>query len=268
MYAGLRVLVVGTKASGSDLAREIASHCPATTVHVSDRSLPASHSSTTTASANLHHHPAIQMLTPTGVVFTNAPTPIPIDAILYCTGYAYSFPFLTAPTHVSPSGRHVRPLFKHLFSIPDASLAFLGLPYTVIPFPLMEMQAQWIAAVWLGEAPLPSREEQEAWLAADLSAKAAADSGRDGDNDTRYHFLGPAQWALYEEMICEAGVDVERRSRYVRFLREVWEHVGKTRPTVPGAVDAYRDNVYTVDWDTLEWTVSGPHETLESAVTE
>ena len=37
---------------------------------------------------------------------------------------------------------HVRPLHDHIFCIEDPSLAFVGLPWKVVPFPLFELQAR------------------------------------------------------------------------------------------------------------------------------
>lgn len=57
------------------------------------------------------------------------------------------------PGHTYNSKWHVYPLAKHIFPIQDdfrpTSLAFIGLPSRVIPFPLMEIQAATVLHVAL-----------------------------------------------------------------------------------------------------------------------
>ena len=51
----------------------------------------------------------------------------------------------------------VGPLYQHVFSPTHPTLSFLGLVWQVIPFPLMELQAKWVARVLAGRSHLPSR---------------------------------------------------------------------------------------------------------------
>ena len=61
-----------------------------------------------------------------------------------CTGYDYHLDFINAPG-LNSHGKKVTPLYHHLFFAKDPSLTFVGLPYKIVPFPLMEHQARWIA---------------------------------------------------------------------------------------------------------------------------
>lgn len=55
-----------------------------------------------------------------------------IDVLLFCTGYSYDFPFLPADCGVAVhDSKQVAPLFEHVFSITDPTLAFVGLPWKV-----------------------------------------------------------------------------------------------------------------------------------------
>lgn len=51
----------------------------------------------------------------------------------------------------------VEPLYQHVICTTHASLSFIGLPWQVIPFPLMELQSKWVARVLSGHSQLPSR---------------------------------------------------------------------------------------------------------------
>ena len=58
-------------------------------------------------------------------------------------------------------------LYKFTFHPELAGLAFLGLYDLIGPyFPVVELQARWIAYVWSGIRPAPSRGEMEAGLTA------------------------------------------------------------------------------------------------------
>ena len=54
------------------------------------------------------------------------------EAVILATGYHYNFPFLTPECGVSVENRVVQPLYKHLISIANPSLSFIGLPVQVL----------------------------------------------------------------------------------------------------------------------------------------
>ncbi|KAJ3297278.1 hypothetical protein HDU79_004160 [Rhizoclosmatium sp. JEL0117] len=243
LFTAKRVLIIGSKSSGTDTAREISHH--AQSVYVSDRSLPPE-TPTLTHSNNIHHLPAVSHISNSTIHFQNGTT-TEIDEILWCTGYFYDFPFLSSR---SPS-RRVDNLYHHLFSIDDNSMAFLGLPYTVIPFPLMRLQAEWLASVWTNSVALPSLNDQKDWLKQDLESKQSDLEG--------YHFWGPQQWSYFRMMAREAGILSEEWEDWMTVAAEIWEHVGKSRPKVPGGADTYRRNQYRIHgprkWSVLEESV-------------
>ena len=54
------------------------------------------------------------------------------EAVILATGYHYTFPFLAPDCGVKVQNRVVQPLYKHLISIANPSLAFVGLPVQVL----------------------------------------------------------------------------------------------------------------------------------------
>ena len=54
------------------------------------------------------------------------------EAVILATGYHYNFPFLAPECGVKVENRVVQPLYKHLISIANPSLAFVGLPVQVL----------------------------------------------------------------------------------------------------------------------------------------
>lgn len=91
----------------------------------------------------------------------------PVDALLLCTGYRYQFPFL-APGLVDVDDNWVRPLWQDLLHVHHPTLAFIGIPFRVVPFPLFDVQANWFAALLSGAVALPDA----ATLAADSERRA------------------------------------------------------------------------------------------------
>jgi hypothetical protein len=95
-----------------------------------------------------------------------------IHAVILCTGYHITFPFLsdyhedeTSPAEASDTvlvtdGMQVHNLHKDIFYIPDPTLAFVGVPFYTATFTLFEFQAIAVAAVFGGNANLPEQSKQ------------------------------------------------------------------------------------------------------------
>lgn len=112
-----------------------------------------------------------------------------IDAIVYCTGYLYAYPFLRSlEPPVVTTGRRVRGLYKSIFHIAHPTLAFPALDQKVIPFPLSEAQGAVIAKVWSNNLVLPDQTEMVAW-----EKKKVEELG----DTTNFHVLGYPKDADY-----------------------------------------------------------------------
>ena len=62
-----------------------------------------------------------------------------IDVFLFCTGYKYSFPFLDENCGIQVDSNYVTPLYKHFINIEHPSMCIVGIPTTVVPFPMFHM---------------------------------------------------------------------------------------------------------------------------------
>jgi dimethylaniline monooxygenase (N-oxide forming) len=83
-----------------------------------------------------------------------------IDAAVFATGYELHLPFLDEDIrrHIGADGNHVD-LYCHTFHPDLPNLGFIGLYVQIGPdFPVLELQARWLAMVWSGVKPLPSHE--------------------------------------------------------------------------------------------------------------
>ncbi|KAG7361049.1 dimethylaniline monooxygenase [Nitzschia inconspicua] len=263
-FIGQSVLCIGGRASGSDLARELSFH--AKEVFLSDTTC-----SEVTKVVDSDNDTQVTWVPKTvavrkdgSVQFDNeCPLhPIP-DTIIFCSGYDYSFPFLNEKSNIElqvvPGERRVSPLYKQLWHAKFPNLALVGLPHSVVPFPLMEFQSEAVWAQWQ-KCTLPNVEERLREARADANSGGAANKGRVVDT----HFLGDAQWDYCREMARFAGLydskkTAESTEAYIRMNRALYDYAGQARKSVlPGGPDTYRSLIFTRDQSQTKFDVVDP----------
>lgn len=169
-FADQKVLIVGYAASGRDIAAQVATYSQ-TPLIVSRRSSSLADQDTMTVKFAPEIVEFLLSSSPkTAVRFRNGQIETNLDAVIFCTGYLYSYPFLSALLPpVIGTGERVQHLYQHVFSIDHPSLAFVGLPKPIIPFPTCESQAAAIARVWSNRLQLPSASAMCKWEKAVLA---------------------------------------------------------------------------------------------------
>jgi cation diffusion facilitator CzcD-associated flavoprotein CzcO len=181
-----KVIVVGSAASGLDIGTQISQVSQKPMLNSVRTSSPLK-----LGQENKEEVPPIAeyIVESRAVRFEDGRVEADIDAIVYCTGYLYSFLFFKAldPPLVD-TGRRVRGLYKQLFNINHPTLAFTALSQKIIPFPVAEAQGSVIAKVWAGKLELPPAEEMREW-----ERKRVEELG-DG---TAFHVLGYPKDAEY-----------------------------------------------------------------------
>jgi len=158
-FLNQKVIVVGSGASGLDIGTQISHVCRKPLLNSVKTSSPLKLGQENKEEVS----PIVEFLVKErGVRFEDGRVEKDIDAIIYCTGYLYSYPFLK---HLDPpvvtDGRRVRGLHKQVFHITHPTLAFTALSQKVIPFPLSEVQGAAISKVWADKLDLPGKEEME-----------------------------------------------------------------------------------------------------------
>ncbi|KAF6791657.1 thiol-specific monooxygenase [Colletotrichum sojae] len=184
-FAGQKVIVVGNGPSGLDIARQISP--------LADKVFLSVHHPTPPDKVDhigvVEVPEIVEFLPDTkAVVFSDGHVEEGISAVIYCTGFFFSFPFL--PEFLKPkllaTGKGVRGLYQHLFLIDHPTLAFAGLLVKTVPWPLTETQAAVLGAVWSNGLKLPPVKEQEEWELAlfkrrgDWNYHVLLDDGDDG----------------------------------------------------------------------------------------
>ncbi|KAJ1343714.1 hypothetical protein BSLG_001695 [Batrachochytrium salamandrivorans] len=91
-------------------------------------------------------------------------TSVPIDTVVFCTGYEIGYPFLDAKSIVGlhDPGSNVVELYKFVWPVYHDNIAFIGLfqPLGAI-IPGSELQSRWVARLWTGKCRgLPGRVQR------------------------------------------------------------------------------------------------------------
>ncbi|KAK3111237.1 monooxygenase [Teratosphaeriaceae sp. CCFEE 6253] len=160
--AGKKVIVVGNSASGIDIGGQIQQFCqpPMLLSSKSESFLVNAASSTKVDKPPIAEY----IVKDRSIRFEDGTIESGVDAVLYCTGYFYSFPFLESlDPPLTTTGEKVKNLYQHIFYQPHPTLAFPVLNQKVIPFPLAEAQSAVISRVFSGRLTLPLEDEMKAW---------------------------------------------------------------------------------------------------------
>lgn len=81
------------------------------------------------------------------------------DTIFYCTGYKYSFPFLSINAGIYVEDNWVQMLYKQCINIRNPTMALIGLPFYVCAAQMMDLQARFVFSYFYGKNQLPSEKE-------------------------------------------------------------------------------------------------------------
>jgi hypothetical protein len=167
--SGSSLLVVGGGLSGRDVSTELASLPSTSVVYRSTTEPPLD----PPRNSKVQYRSRLVEFLPfdgegRGKVRYEDGTEDEVDSCILATGYMMIFPFLSdslmqaslPPTPIPPipkdklysSTYHIFPLLKHLFPVtdkyPPTSLVFLGLPFRVSRFPLVEAQSHAMVKLW------------------------------------------------------------------------------------------------------------------------
>jgi thioredoxin reductase len=203
-YKDKRVLVLGAGPSGLDISQQI--HTVAAKVFLSHKSRTA-----LSVVEGLRQKPLVIKLDGNRAFFEDG-TSEEVDDVLFCTGYNYSFPFLSGACGVKVEDNYVHPLYKQIISVENPTLAFIGVPFIVCPFPLFDIQVRLFLAILNGHFKLPSKQEMLSELDQELRKKTGAPV-------RKYHLLEVDQGSYFEDLAKTAGIKRKPPVIHKLFLR-------------------------------------------------
>jgi dimethylaniline monooxygenase (N-oxide forming) len=196
IFKDQKVLVIGGGSSGTDLAQEISKKAQ----HVFWSHHLRSH--VDLKMANITQKPDVKQFTANGVFFQDGSF-VEITAVLFCTGYDFTFPFLSVDSQVSCYDNYVQPLYKHCLNINRPTLALIGLLFLNCPFQTFDLQLRFCLRFMTGDRTLPTREEMLADTEKDMSERWAR-----GVSMRKAHSLGEGvQERYYEDLAITADIE-------------------------------------------------------------
>ncbi len=196
-FAGMQVAIVGTASSGADLSQEIAVAAERVYWCGSEK---AARLKKTEHLKNVTSCGPIRSLIDDGRIELEDRTLIgPVDSLVFATGYHYRFRFLSEEL-IRVRDNWVTPLYQDLLCITQPTLALIGLPFKIIPFPIFQIQARWFARMLNGEFDLPTVSRMHE--AKDARAEQLRSAGILQRN---YHALDNEQYDYYDRLAQECG---------------------------------------------------------------
>lgn len=216
-FSGQTALVLGARASGIDISHELCT--VAAQVFLSHRQS----SMTFPLPQNLHQTPPIHSIQQDGTVLLEGGRVVNPDVLLLCTGYNFSFPFLSeAELGIRLEPQFVGPLYRQLLPPSFPSIFFIGICQQICPFPHFHCQVQYCLSVLEGTVVLPSVEDME-----HASLSWVEDRLRRGVPQRHLLRLEREQWGYCHALACAANVNPINpvvRSLYEEVWRQRREH--------------------------------------------
>ncbi|KAK8725296.1 hypothetical protein OTU49_010801 [Cherax quadricarinatus] len=188
-YKGCTVVVLGAAASGLDIALELSTVAKEVLLsHNHPTPIPSE------LPPNVRQVRGVESALENGFVFGDGSS-AEADVILYCTGYLFSFPFLSKECGITIEENVVKPLYKHIINTKYPSMAFIGIPFLVCPFPLFDFQVQFFLKTVSGAVALPSKREMDDDIQNDFKDLCSKDL------PVRYfHKLAALQWSYNNDL--------------------------------------------------------------------
>lgn len=130
-----KVLIIGAGPSGIDITRDLSTkaelvgfshHLPRTVENVYD--------------SNVTQFPDVAQILEDGKIHFYNGEVVEFDTIIYCTGYKYTYNFLSPECQIHVEENHVKDLYKHIININHPTMYLIGIPFTTIIVPLFDLQ--------------------------------------------------------------------------------------------------------------------------------
>nr|XP_006627556.1 PREDICTED: flavin-containing monooxygenase FMO GS-OX-like 4 [Lepisosteus oculatus] len=194
--AGKSVVLLGAGLSGLDIAVELSKVDAQVTLSHGNRPL------TCRLPPGVRQAPSVEKVLPDGALqFRDGELARP-EVFLLCTGYNFTYPFLAAAPELGlrVQDHLVTPLYKFLLHPAYPSLFIVGICRAICPFPHFHCQTQYVLSVLDGSCPLPSREEMEREMTAEIESRR-----RRGIATRHILKLDSEQWDYNDELAQLAG---------------------------------------------------------------
>lgn len=197
IYADKRVVLLGGRSSGTDIALDVA--LVASHVRLSHRTsrlpdpLPTNFSQSDCISRYNEDGETIEFMDG---------SKMKADAVIYCTGYHYDFPFLSDKCDVTVNQKRITWLYNHIINAKHPTMAFIGICARNAPLPQFHCQAQYAISVIFGDNKLPTSEEMMQEIEIDYQNRL-----NKGMQHREAHVMEDLQWPYNNYLADLAKVD-------------------------------------------------------------
>ncbi|XP_062572743.1 flavin-containing monooxygenase 5-like [Saccostrea cucullata] len=215
-FDGLRVAILGCHFSGEDISMHVSKF--AKKVFACHRRDPEEFPPS--FPKDIEQRPPFVRMTRDSVVFPDGSSE-KVDAVIFCTGYRYSFPFFKEDI-ITIKDERIQPIYKHMVHIEYQNLIFLGIPRQLTYFPHYYGMAKLAVLILAGKAKLPTKEKMRADSEADFQSRL-----KDGKPPSFAHYMG----------------DIDRQFRYNKELAK-WGGFDPLPPVVQMIWDDVMDERY------------------------
>ncbi|KAL8898414.1 MAG: hypothetical protein Q9207_006709 [Kuettlingeria erythrocarpa] len=200
-----KVVIVGYSSSGEDIGDRIESVCSSPLLV----SLKSTNKTAQLAGKQLVSEIAEFLVEDRAIRFSDGRLETNVDHVVFCTGYSYSYPFLSSLPAFS-DGFGNQDAWQHIFYIPRPTLAFVLLPLRVNAFPFSESQSALIARIWSNRLILPDKRRMEEWMTRRVAERGSGKSfhkfGYPADADYMDEMLGLCMQATRKEGLVNSGL--------------------------------------------------------------
>lgn len=202
-FRGENILIIGAGASGFDFTIDLSKVARKITwSHHITSDHPILKPPRTDYMSNVQQKPDVRQITSSGAVFVDG-TSEDFTAIIYCTGYKYSFPFLSADCGIKSDKNYVRPLYKQCVNINLPTMGIIGLPSITCYNQLFDLQIRFFLTFMTGRKKIPSYEEMLEDRKNDLEMRKKL-----GMTKKKSHLFGPAlEEAYFVDLAATAEIE-------------------------------------------------------------
>ncbi|XP_018577223.1 flavin-containing monooxygenase FMO GS-OX-like 2 [Anoplophora glabripennis] len=214
-FKNKRVVLIGGGPSGVDISRIVAEVADKVYVSLRSQGGPLER-----FSEKVIIKQKILKVTENSVIFEDN-SEEKIDAIIFCTGYVYSYPFLSAQCGIQVEDNWVKYLYKQVINIDHPTMAFIGIPFRLPHYPLFCIQVRFFLKYLKGGLVI-SKSQMRQDL--DEYMKKLKENGQPIQNA---HFLGPKS-AWYMDDLADTA-KIKRVSPVIHKLYARFSSLGKKK---------------------------------------
>lgn len=114
--------------------------------------------------------PDVKCFTKTGAIFKDDSVE-EFGVVVFCSGYQFSFPFLSCDSGIYVTNNRIHSLYKHCINIKYPTMAFIAIPAFFLPNQGSDLQVRFVLKYFTNEKQLPSKEEMMDDLRRDMKER-------------------------------------------------------------------------------------------------